>query len=380
MLKLYTKIKPYAIITCITTIATIVLWLPFIFHFPSINGIRIETPNFQTIFKHYDGPLYIIPAKTLYDINDPLFETHPLGLTTNYFAAHLPLYPLFIRIFAPLMGYLKSMIVVTLFFSIVFFNFFYYGVKKLKISAHPLALTFVMLFITPRFLVVRSIGSPEPLFLLMILVSVYFFIQKKYIYAGIAGGLATMTKTPGILLFIGYCIYTIHQYIKTKKIELKSLWLLLIPGGLLLVFLFYWRQYGDFFAYFHSGDNLHLVFPPFSVFNFQKVWVSTAWLEEIIFFYFFYLLAIFQLYSHQTLRPAFYFMLVFFIATILVQHRDISRYSLPMLPFAVIAYEKFFTSKKFLLVLILLLPAIYLYAWNFLLYNVAPITDWRPFL
>src|SRR3989344_3403652 len=101
---------------------------------------------------------------------------------------------------------------------------------------------------------------------------------------------------------------------------------------------------------------------------------------EIVFLYFFYLISLFTLYHNKLLRPAFYFALIFFLAAISIQHRDISRYTLPLLPFAAIVYEKFFTSKKFLITLIILIPAIYLYAWNFMLYNIAPITDWSPFL
>ncbi|MFH0979536.1 MAG: hypothetical protein V1803_01150, partial [Candidatus Roizmanbacteria bacterium] len=133
-----------------------------------------------------------------------------------------------------------------------------------------------------------------------------------------------------------------------------------------------------FLAYFHSGDNIHLVFP-FSVFDFQKSWVGTAWLEDILFYFFLYGLTTFNLKDSKH-RSLFYFSLIFFIATVFVQHRDIARYSLPLWPMALIAFEKFFTSKKFLIVFLILLPAIYFYAWNFLGYNVMPIADWRPFL
>ncbi|PJA55822.1 hypothetical protein CO165_01535, partial [Candidatus Roizmanbacteria bacterium CG_4_9_14_3_um_filter_33_18] len=131
-------------------------------------------------------------------------------------------------------------------------------------------------------------------------------------------------------------------------------------------------------AYFHSGDNIHLTFP-FAVFNFQKNWVGTAWLEEIIFYYFMYGLAIINL-KDSKYRSFFYFGLVFFTATLFVQHRDISRYALPLWPLALITFENFFTSKKFLIIFIILLPAIFLFAWNFLNYNVMPISDWAPFL
>jgi len=78
-------------------------------------------------------------------------------------------------------------------------------------------------------------------------------------------------------------------------------------------------------------------------------------------------------------RSFFYFSLIFFTATIFIQHRDIGRYSLPLWPMAVIAFERFFTSKKFLVALVLLLPAIYLYAWNFSLQNMMPVSDWTSF-
>jgi hypothetical protein len=236
------------------------------------------------------------------------------------------------------------------------------------------------MFITPRFFVVRSVGSPEPLFLLLILLSVYAFLNKNFLLAGLWGALATATKSPGILLFISYFATAVSHVRARKDIDFRWAWLLLIPAGLGAVFYLYFIQYGTFDAYFKSGDNIHLVFPPFAVFNYQKEWIQTAWLEDVLIYFFFYLFAILTFFKNEKLKPIFYFMVVFFLAIISVQHRDISRYSLPLLPFALIAFEKFFTSKKFLICLILLLPAIYLYSWNFLIYNTAPIGDWTPFL
>ncbi|KKP86985.1 MAG: hypothetical protein UR89_C0009G0006 [Candidatus Roizmanbacteria bacterium GW2011_GWA2_35_8] len=135
---------------------------------------------------------------------------------------------------------------------------------------------------------------------------------------------------------------------------------------------------GDFFAYFNSGDNIHLIFP-FSVFNFKMPWVGTAWLEDVIFYFLLYGLTVISLLKSKQ-RSFFYFSLVFFVATLFIQHRDIGRYSLPLWPLALIAHEKFFTSKKFIVICIILLPAIYLYAWNFLGYNIMPIADWTPYL
>ncbi len=385
MFKLYIKNPlPFLVIAFITIISTLILWSPFILKSRKINGIKIDLPGFQTVIQQWDGPLYIIPAKTFYDLTKIDIPNQgfilSLPLSAKYFAAHFPIYPLTIKFLSSFFSYPKAMLTSTLIASILLFSFFYYFLKKLKLTSHPLWLTFIFMFITPRFFVIRSVGSPEPLFILLILLSLFFFLNEDYLLAGTMGSLATMTKTPGILLFFAYLLYFIEQYLKTKKLQSKWFWIVLIPIGLLSVFLLYLKQYGDFFAYFHSGDNIHLTFLPFSVFNFQKKWVGTAWLEEIIFFYFLYLMAAFKLFKKESLKPIFYFMVIFFLAIISVEHRDISRYSLPLLPLALIAFEKFFTSKKFLIALIFLLPAIYLYAWNFMAYNIAPISDWGPFL
>lgn len=389
--QLYKKnLLPYSILAAVTIASTFILWLPFILRSPTINGVATKQISFQTVLSNWDGPLYIIPAKTLYDKNSQILKKSPLGISAKYFAAHLPLYPLTIKLIAPFFGYPRATATSTLLTSVILICFFYYFVEKLKLSKNPLLLSLVFLFITPRFLIVRSVGSPEPLFILLFLASIYFFIKERYLWSGIFGALAVITKTPGILLFVSYGLLVTSYWLKNKKFNSQWLWLLLIPLGLFMVFLLYYYQYGDFFAYFHSGDNLHLIFPPFSVFNYQKLWVGTVWLEEIIFLYFFYLITVIRfspiekedhsLISERVKKTLFSVSLIFFISITMVQHRDISRYSLPLLPLALIGYEKFFTSKKFLIALIILIPAIYFYAWNFMLVNVAPIGDWSPFL
>ncbi len=334
------------------------------------------------IYSHYDGPWYVVPAKTFYDpakiANLKLESTLP----EKYFAAHLPLYPALIRLISLIrpMGnlpYLKSMVSVNILATVGLALFFYWFLLKFKLTKNPLLLASVFLFL-PRFLVVRSVGSPESLFILLLLLSIYFFENSKFWWAGLFGGLAAMTKTPGLLLFAAYGLVFAERWFKDKRFNWQWLGIFLIPLGLLGVFAIYGKQYGDFLAYFHSGDNIHLVFP-FSVFNFQKPWVGTAWLEDVFFYFFLYGLTVISL-KHIKQRSLFYFSLVFFAATIFVQHRDIARYSLPLWPMAIIAFEKFFTSKKFLVVFLILLPAVYFYAWNFSVYNIMPIADWRPFL
>lgn len=369
--------NPYLLIIAVVVISSFLLYLPFLTNTLQYLGFPETNLTMQRVYQNYDGVLYIVPAKAGYNAKSIENLRLEFPLPTEYYPAHLPLYPFLISVFAPVIGFLKSMLFVSILGSIALGMFFYYFVSKLKLSVNPLYLTIVFLFL-PRFFIVRSVGAPETFFLLFIVSSVYFFEKKNYFLAGLLGGLSAMTKSPGILLAGAYGLVALETLIKEKKFNFRWLYLLLIPGGLLAVFYIYFIQTGDFFAYFNSGDNIHLV-SPFAVFNFYKKWIATAWLEEILFYFIMYLYAILTL-KNTKHRSLFYLPLVFFTASIFVAHRDLARYMLPIWPFAAIALSPLFTSKKFMLVILLLLPAIYLYALNFMLYNVIPVADWRPFL
>jgi len=378
------NIKSYFTVIFFVLISTFFVWLPFLLRSNFWYGIEIPNSSFEYIYRNYDGPLYIIPAKTFYHkeaIDKIGFE---LPLPSKYFAAHLPFYPFLIRFFGDIfrifgfsLVYFKAMIFVNLMATIALTAFFYFLITQFKLSKNPLFLSLVFLFI-PKFLVVRSIGAPESMFLLLILLSIYFFEKERYFLAGLFGGLATITKTPGILLFFAYGLVFLEKILKTKKINWQWMGIFLIPLGLLTVFELYALQYGDFFAYFNTGGFVPMPYP-FSVFNFRAKWVGTAWIEEMVFYFFLYGLTVYNL-KNSKYRSFFYFSLIFYVAILFVQHKDIPRYSLPLWPMALISFEKFFTSKKFLIAFLFLLPAIYLFAWNFIVYNIIPISNWQPYL
>lgn len=370
---------PFVFLAAVVFISTFLVWTPFIIHRPDLLGLKLQDPTFQVVKANFDGPLYIIVAKTWYD--PKLIEIPGKGsiidtkLKASYFPAHLPLYPFFIQIFS-FMGYLKSMLVTTVLATVGAVWILFWILKRFKLTEHPLILSTIFLFL-PRFLVVRSVGSPESLFIGLILLSLFTFEKKKYILAGLFGALACIAKTPGILLFVAYLFVFIEEFWKTRKWHWSWLAILLIPAGLLSVFGFFYVRTGDFFAYFHTGGVVPMPYL-FSAFNFQAKWVGMAWLEDIVFYFFLYGIAAITLWkSHH--RSFFYFTAVFLIATLFVQHRDIARYSLPLWPLACIAFEKFFTSRRFLIVFVLLLPAIYLYTVNFIAANTLPIITWSVY-
>lgn len=372
------SIKDCLTLIFITLAITFLIWLPHLLVLPNFWGLSFKE-EFSTIYRNFDGLEYVIIAKTFY--NPELIATLPQSLPATYFASHFPGYAILISFFAPFLGFLKSMLFVSLASTILATWAFYFLVRDFKLSSHPLFLSLAFLILPARWLIVHSVGSSEPTFILFIILTIYFFMKfeqaEKFMYiamAGIFGLLAQITRPPGILLFIALLLFI---FIKGTN-RLKYFPLILIPLGLLGVFYLYSLTYGDFWAYFKSGDNIHLTFPPFQVFNRDQFWVGDIWLEDII-----YTLTLGFLGGVILLKRKLYilafFVLTYLLASTLVVHRDISRYILPIAPFILIAFEKVLTSKEFKIILPIILLAIYLYSQNFILANTAPIPNLQLF-
>lgn len=377
--------KDFLALTALYLSITFLIWLP---HILRLNFYGLDfSQGFNTIYRNYDGLEYIIIAKSWY--NPQTIAQMAQSLPDIYYSAHFPGYSILIALFAPILGYLKSMLFVSLVFTVFSALAFYKLVKDFKLTDSPLFLSGIFLILPARWVIVHSVGSSEPVFIFFVLLAFYFFLkfenhfQWKYIYlAGIFGALAQITRPPGILLLGALGLYILWKIYINKISFIKAINyyhpLLLIPLTLLGIFYWYFIAYGDFLAYFHSGDNIHLTFPPFQIFNTSQPWVGDIWLEDIIYIYIIGFLGGILLLK-QKLYPLGFFVLTFMIAGISIAHRDISRYLLPIFPFVIIAYEKVLTSKEFKIVFAILALGIYLYSQNFILNNTAPFPNLELF-
>lgn len=362
------KVRKFLIILAFSLIPTILIWLPFFLRVPSFWKIPLPQQGMASIVANYDGPLYLVVAKTFYN-KEAIKANYQFPLSTEYYTAHFPLFPALIRTGSLITNYPYSMLAVTMVSSLLAIFFFY------KLTGN-LFLTFLFSILPARWLIVRSVGSADPLFIAGVMASVYFFKEKRYLQSGIWGMIAQLTKSAGILLFISYIVYFIWE----KRFELRRLVpLLLIPASLFFVFLLYFITTGDFFAYFKSGDNIHLFFPPFQVFNYSAAWVGTFWIEEIVFVYLLGALGTLKLFAQKNYEYAI-FCATFFISTLFISHRDLIRYSLPIVPFLLIAFSETILKKEFKIALAVVVIPIYLFSLAFISQNVMPISNWQPFL
>lgn len=382
------NLETFSFISLFSLIPSALLWLPFFFRLETFWGIKLPKEGMATIVANYDGPLFLVVAKTLYEAS--LINQFPFDLSAIYYAAHYPLYPIFISFLGPLVTYPYAMLMVTLLTSIGALYYFYKLALDFVGEKNALWLTFIFAIFPARWLIVRSVGSAEPLFIGTLLASIYHFRKGQFLQAGIWGALAQLTKSPGILLFLGYAIFILIQTFRkaalkgfSKSISFKPFFsylpILLIPFSLLSLFIFYGYRYNDFFAYFNSGDNHHIFFPPFQVFNPNQPWVGTFWLEEIIFIYLFGMLGFSFLMKKKEYAIACFYA-VFLSTLFFVAHRDILRYALPIVPLFLLAFSDYLVKKEFRYILAILAIPIYLYSLVYISNNVMPITNWTPFI
>jgi hypothetical protein len=364
----------------LTIFLSLLFWLLFYFNIP--GKISFNNVSLETVFANYDGPNYMVISKCWYNKNciGPKFS---LPQSLEYYPAHFPAYPLLISFFNLFTTGPKAMLLATLFGSVFLTLISHELFKSLIKEKSAFWLSTLLLFFPARLFVLRQVGAPETWFLAVTLASIFYFRKNKYFISAIFAALAQLFKTPGILLLASYFIIAVYDLIKTKDFKTvfsKYVSFLLVPLVVLAVFIFYKQQTGDFLAYFHSGDNFHLNPLPYLVFISTKSWINTIWLEDIIYIFLLGIIGVYKLIKKYKFDILAIYPVVFLAASLLVAHRDISRYIAPIYPFMFLAYKNQLNKKSIKIIFLLLLSAIVLFAVNFIVGNTAPISDWTPYL
>ncbi len=257
-------------------------------------------------------PLYIgsilIPYRTGYDytniwkfispyfpISSPLLfpwanfdGVHYLSIAGNGYSNDLgffPLYPLFIKFFAALLGNGEALGLPYFIAGFLIANFgFIFALwvfHKLILIDFPKKIAWqsiALLLVFPTSFFFASIYT-ESLFLLFTLLSFYFARKKNWLLAGIFGMLLSTTRLVGIAILPAL----IYEYIKEeKKLSVKSLSLLLPPLGLLSYVFYNFLQFGNPFLFIQAHETLNptrtvssVVFIPQTVFRYFKILATT---------------------------------------------------------------------------------------------------------
>lgn len=368
--------RPVLTLIALNVAATLLVYVPLYENRDGYLRLAFSGLSMDNIYRYWDGPLYIVVAKTFYNAGSVEFAAFA-DLAPGYYAAHFPGYPATIRMFAYLFGYANEMVAATIAATSLSLWVLYLLLKDLGLPHKALWLGLVFIFLPPRWLIYHSVGAAEPLFILEMLAFILFFRRQQYWLAGLAGAAAALTRSPGIILLGVYLLLIAWQYYRAaprpSPISVFRRQLLpMAPFGVvpLLLFGLFQMQYGDFFAYFHSGDNIHITGAPFA-----SIWPSVLgynWSEATLWIYLLNAVGILLLWRSGRQDLAL-FAGAFYVPLIFVAHHDLVRYMLPIFPLTlIIGFERLTSAREFKMAMVLIVPAIYIYTWSGVQTNLAP--------
>jgi hypothetical protein len=320
--------------------------------------------DISAVYRVWDGPNYLTIARTAYDVRDDnpiLAYVHE----KSYFLVHLPLYPALIRLLS-FLGYQRSMLLVSIASSVVVVLVFFRLARDVWKLPSPGWLSVVLLFLPPRWLLYRSVGSTEATFMMLAILAIASFEKGRTGRASALAAAATLTRISGLMILPAFGVLLLQR---KKWRELG--WLALIPAPLVLYFGFCWLKTGNFLEYF--SRHAAKISPP-QPFGFFPLLFKVGWYHVVEFYVllaFVYAVGTARLKGRSEVLFSFcFFQLVFhlFIAT-----EDWSRYWLVMAPFAlVVGFADVLSAREVEFIFPVYVLMALVYAWGTIPLNGAP--------
>jgi len=345
------EVRPELWLALATVVSSFVVYLPF-------RG------DMAAVYRFWDGPNYLTVARTLYAIrpDNPLLA---YVYQPKFFASYLPFYPLLVRAFA-FVGYERALLLVSVLASVIAVLLFYRLARDVWKLPSPGFLSLVFLFLPPRWVLYRSTGATEAVYIACTLAAVLFFEKSQVGRASVAGALAALTRISGLMIAPAFGIVLLLRR-RWRSIP----WLFLIPAGLFGYFLFCKERFGDFFAYFSPhGEKLARFIP----FGFLPVLFGKGLYHQVEFHI---LLALVYAVGTFRLRPypvIFSYCLFELALHLCLSTEDWSRYFLSMAPFAlVVGFRDLLDTKAFRWMFPIYAALSIYYAWG-----VIPLNGCRP--
>jgi len=164
--------------------------------------------------------------------------------------AFFPLYPSLVKILSVSTGInqgIAGLIISNVSFLLALF--FTYKIASLYLNEESTRKAIMLILVYPASFFFSSFYT-EGVFFLTISASFYYYLKERYLYSGIWGLFACLTRLPGIFLFISFSIDLLIRAYQNKKINKSALFLFLIPCGLFSYMYFLYVRFGNPLAFY----------------------------------------------------------------------------------------------------------------------------------
>ena len=350
----------------LAAIALVIAWGPFLSHM-------------DVIVRHFDGPNYLVVAKTLY-VPTAVNPLPGYALRPSYFAAHTPLYPLVLRACSLFGGWKAGLFLATALLAAASASAFAVYAKDAAPDVPTLVAVLAFLVLPARMFLYRALGASEALMSLLVVLAVLAWRRGRVDWALFAAALATVTRLNGILVVGVLCLALLFS--GRVKTALFGGALAAVP----LLLLLSWHRFlfGDFFALrlgrevADSPGRLCLPFAFIGEMATRNDW-ETA--EMLLGLHLFFILCAARLFAKGDRLEA--GLIAAHVALFsLLRERDLARYYLTVAPFAVVVAWRDVWSRPRLAagVLAVLAPLSVFYAWKTIPMNLCSEPAYRALL
>jgi hypothetical protein len=275
----------------------------------------------------YDGPFFTYAAKTLYNIPDDWLFFRTNNMKPRYMACHFPGYPLIIKLCSMLclgsytFGSLLAISLTSFLSTFVF--------RRLLIVYDlvydPNYTSLLSVFVPIRFMMYRTVGANEPLYMTCVFLSMIFFKTNQILLLLLSMIVTTITKIEGLSIVgtIGLCYLL-------KLDLLKAIFSGFGAIGTVAVLFMHKIYFGSPFVYFehNQGARQKLLEIPFlNYVEYPRYDVTLMFLYQKLVLQVPMLAGLCVLWKKSL--PLGIFIFVYFIFTGAISHLDIFRYGMP---------------------------------------------------
>lgn len=293
-------------------------------------------------YQNYSTNYYVLPWA---NFDGEHYLSIALSGYKQYQQAFFPLFPWLISILMNIFGdnvlggAISGLLITSICFPLALI--FLYKLVRLDYSSKFALGVILVLLLYPASFYFNAVYN-ESLFLMLIVLSFYFFRTKHFFWASIFGFFASTTRVFGVLIFISFLIEVLVYRIPIKK----AYWLFLIPFGLLSYMTYLYYSVGDPLAFYNlqlivgEQHQRGIVLLPQVIFRYLKMIFGTEALNplfttilfELAVGIVFSLLPLVGLFYRVRLSYLFFSIMGFILPTIQGSFSSLPRYVLILFP------------------------------------------------
>jgi hypothetical protein len=181
-----------------------------------------------------------------------------VGYRERSYTAFFPLYPMLVRWLSPLgaHGYIVTGVALSLVFYVAAL-YLLYRLIVIDYGRRVAGWTVVFASLFPTSFFFQAVYT-ESAFLLFVVACLFFARREQWLFAGVAGFFAALTRNTGILLLLPMALFYLEaRNWRLRRVDRRLAWFALVPAGLAVWMVYLQVKLGDPLAFSLAQRHWH---------------------------------------------------------------------------------------------------------------------------